>query len=360
MPEVGSRAPATSVDVARRAGVSQSAVSLVFGGKAAGRVGEQTRAAIENAARELGYQPNRAARALRSSHSHLVALAVPDVTNPYFATALQGAEQAAREHGYAAMLTSVADERDWQHVVLDLLSARAVDGVLLFTPPPTELHTGLRGKAVVVDATSRVLPTLQLAVEAGARAATEHLLALGHRKIGRLCADVNAETFDLRAKGYADAMRAAGVTPNLRHHARAAFTIAEARRAALWILSAPDRPTAILCDSDMLAVGVYKAAHDLHLTIPADLSVTGFDDGLIATLLEPELTTVAIPTAAIAAQAFQTLLAVLEQRDTPMETVVPLDLVIRPSTSSPQNTAREKTARVGGSLTDETDVTKPM
>lgn len=335
MADVGSPAPATSVDVARRAGVSQSAVSLVFGGKAAGRVGQQTHDAIINAARELGYQPNRAARALRSSHSRLVALAVPDVTNPYFATALQGAEQAAREHGYAAMLTSVSNERDWQHVILDLLSARAVDGVLLFTPPPTALHVPLRGKAVVVDATSRVLPTLQLAVEAGARVATEHLLGLGHRMIAHLAASVNAETFHLRAKGYHDALRAAGITPTHTHEARAAFVIADARRAALTLLSAPDRPSAILCDSDMLAAGVYKAACELKLSIPTDLSVVGFDDGLIARLLEPELTTVAIPTAAIAAQAFEMLLAVLEQRPIPMETVVPLDLVIRPSTSAP-------------------------
>jgi DNA-binding LacI/PurR family transcriptional regulator len=300
-------------------------------------VSQQTRDAIIIAARELGYHPNQAARALRSSHSRLVALAVPDVTNPYFATALQGAEQAARQHGYAAMLTSVDDERDWQQAILDLLAARAVDGVLLFTPPPTALHAGLRGKAVIVDATSHVLPSLQLAVEAGARVATEHLLGLGHRKIGHLAAAVDAETFRLRAKGYHDALRAAGITPDPACEERAAFAITDARRAALTILSAPNRPSAILCDSDMLAAGVYKAAHELKLTIPDDLSVVGFDDGLIARLLEPELTTVAIPTAAIAAQAFEMLLAVLEQRPIPMETIVPLDLVIRPSTSAPVN-----------------------
>src|SRR6266852_8303390 len=87
--------PPTSVDVARRAGVSKSAVSLVFGGKATGRVGKQTQKAILHAAQELGYLPNNAARMLRSGRSRLVALAVPDVSNPYFAAVLQGAEQAA-------------------------------------------------------------------------------------------------------------------------------------------------------------------------------------------------------------------------------------------------------------------------
>lgn len=326
---------ATSSDVARRAGVSQSAVSLVFGGKATGRVSGQTREAILRAARELGYQPNRAARALRSSQTHLVALAVPDVSNPYFATALQGAEQAARQHGYAVMLASVRDTRDWRQVILDLLSAQAVDGVLLFAPPPAELHDALRGKAVLVDASSRVLPSLQLAIEAGTHAAMAHLLALGHRKIAHLAAAVDMETFHLRRTGYRDALRAAGIPLVPAYEERAAFTIASARHAARTILTSPDLPSAILCDSDMLAVGVYKAASDLRLAIPRDLSVAGFDDSIIASMLEPELTTVAIPTAALGARAFLLLLAVLERESAPAETVVPLELVIRSSTTAP-------------------------
>lgn len=323
---------ATSFDVARRAGVSQSAVSLVFGGKAAGRVSTQTREAILQAARELGYQPNRAARTLRSSRSRLVALAVPDVTNPYFATALQGAEQAAREHGYAAMLASVRDEQDWQQMVLDLLSSRAVDGVLLFAPPPSYVQTAVRGRAVVVDASSSVLPSIQLDIAAGTQAAMAHLLDLGHRKIGHLAAAVNAETFHVRRNGYRDALRHAGLSAVPAYEAHASFDIAEARQAAHQILAAPERPTAMLCDSDMLAVGAYKAAHDLQLAIPDDLAVVGFDDSLIARMLEPELTTVAIPTAAIGAQALRLLLAVLEGQATPAETIIPLQLLVRPST----------------------------
>src|SRR6266566_5328147 len=125
--------PATSVDVARRVGVSQSAVSLVFGGKAAGRVGKRTQEAILLAASELGYRPNRAARTLRSGRSHLVALAVPDVSNPFFATVLQGAEQTARRYGYSVMLAHVRDEQDWQQVILDALTSQVVDGFLLCT-----------------------------------------------------------------------------------------------------------------------------------------------------------------------------------------------------------------------------------
>src|SRR5579885_3169365 len=150
MPDKDALTPPTSVDVARRAGVSQSAVSLVFGGKARGRVGKRTQDAILQAARELGYSPNNAARTLRSGRSRIVALAIPDVSNPYFAAVLQGAEQAARAHGYAVVLAQVRDEQDWQHMILDALSTRAVDGFLLCEVEPlaTSKQAALRGKEI--------------------------------------------------------------------------------------------------------------------------------------------------------------------------------------------------------------------
>src|SRR5258708_29253432 len=174
--------PPTSVDVARRAGVSQSAVSLVFGGKAAGRVGKQTQKAIIYAAQELGYLPNNAARMLRSGRSRLVALAVPDVSNPYFAAVLQGAEQAARRHGYAVMLASVRDKHDWQQVILDALASRSVDGFLLFTlsPPTQRMRTALRGKAAVIDDTDSRIPSLRLDIGGDMHSALEHLVLLRH------------------------------------------------------------------------------------------------------------------------------------------------------------------------------------
>ena len=325
----------TSVDVARRAGVSQSAVSLVFGGKAAGRVGKQTQEAILRAAQELGYLPNNAARTLRSGRSRLIALAVPDVGNPYFAAVLQGAERAARKYGYTAMLASVRDGQDWQPVVLDALASRAVDGFLLCTlqPPTIKEQTALRGKAVMVDAFCEALPSLRLDIEAGMYAAMSHLLRLGHTKIAHLAAAVDAETFQRRHQVYLDALQAAGIPVTAAYQVRAPFTIDETHQAARLALELSDPPSAFVCDSDVLAVGVYKAAKDLQRAIPGDLSVVSFDDSIIARILDPELTTVAIPGNAIGEQALQLLLAVLEEEDIPWQTTVPLDLVIRASTS---------------------------
>ncbi len=326
----------TSVDVARRAGVSQSAVSLVFGGKAAGRVGKRTQEAILQAARELGYRPNRAARALRSGRSRLVALAIPDVSNPYFAAVLQGAERAARAHGYAVVLAQVRDEQDWQHMILDALSTRAVDGFLLCEVEPlaTSKHAALRGKAVIVNAGSAILPSLQLDVVSGMDAAMTHLLRLGHSKIAHLAASVDAETFRLRHQAYLNALRQAGHPIIEAYQAWASFAIPEAYRAARQVLQCSDPPSAIVCDSDVLAVGVYKAAKELQRAIPRDLSVVSFDDSVIARILDPELTTVAIPASTVGEQAFLLLLSTLEEGRAVARISIPLELVIRASTQN--------------------------
>jgi DNA-binding LacI/PurR family transcriptional regulator len=325
----------TSIDVARRAGVSQSAVSLVLGDKAAGRVGKHTQEQILKAARELGYQPNRAARMLRLGCSRLLVLAVPDVSNPYFAAVLQGAEQMARKHGYSVMLTSVCDEHDWQHVIVDAISSRSVDGFLLFTmsPPSAKAQRALRGRAIMVDASSRELPSLRLGIEAGMRAAMNHLLNLGHTRIAHLAAAVDAETFHLRNKAYLDTLREAALPVASCHQARASFTVADAFQRARAILGCAEPPSAIVCDSDVLAVGVYKAAKELGRSIPRDLSVVGFDDSVFAGIVDPELTTVAIPKGMIGERGVLLLLSTLEGSRVPMQTTVPLELVVRGSTT---------------------------
>src|SRR2546426_3926775 len=337
--------PPTSVDVARRAGVSQSAVSLVFWGKAAGRVGKRTQEVILRAARELGYRPNRAARTLRSGRSHLVALAVPDVSNPFFATVLQGAEHAARRSGYSVMLAHVRDEQDWQQVILDALTSQVVDGFLLCTvqPPATSAYVALQGRAVLVDAASQELPSLSLDIEAGMHAAMTHLLKLGHTKIAHLAASVDAETFHRRHQAYLDVMQRSGCPVTATYQVRAPFLIASAHQVARRLLAGTDPPSAIVCDSDVLAAGVYKAAKDLHCTIPQDVSVVSFDDSVIARLLDPELTTVAIPASVVGEKAFLLLLGVLEVGHHPTQVTIPLELVVRESTAAVNGGQREET-----------------
>jgi len=335
--EAGRQSFATSVDVACRAGVSQSAVSLVFAGKATGRMTRKTQETIFEAARELGYRPNRAAQALRLGSSHFILLAVPDVSNPYFASVLQGAEATARQHGYSVMLGSIRDQEDWQNVVMDALSSRSVDGFLVFamSPPSVKERIAIQGRAVLVDEMSEELPFLWLDIQGGMRAAVDHLINLGHTRIGHLAAAVDAETFRVRYRAYLETLRKAGISANSIYQARSSFEVTDASKAASSILRCSAPPSAIVCDSDVLAVGVYKAAREEGLSIPRDLSVVGFDDSSVARVVHPELTTVAIPTSVIGQRAVQLLLSVLAARQVPLQTVVPLELVVRASTAEP-------------------------
>lgn len=330
------QAAPTSLDVARHAGVSQSAVSLVFGGKASGRVSPQTQEAILRAAAELGYRPNQVARTLRSGRSHLIVLAVPDVSNPYFASVLQGAERMARQHHYSVMLASIRDDDDWQQVILDALQTRAIDGCLLcdILHTPHQDYTQLQGKAVLVNDASDELPSLQLDLTTGVHDALTHLLRLRHRRIAHLGAAVDLATFALRHRVYQDELTAAGLPVRADYYEQTPFQLDETTAAAHRLLTRPDPPTAIFCDSDALAIGVYKAAKALQIRIPQDLSVVSIDNSSIARTLEPELTTVAIPTTTIGEQAFLLLLAQLEGQQTPSHITLPLELIIRASTAA--------------------------
>lgn len=325
----------TSTDVARRAGVSQSAVSLVFAGKATRRVGEGTEQAIWKAAHELGYRPNSAAQALRLGHSRRLVLAVPDIDNPYFAGTLKGAEREARRHGYSVALAQVQEQPDWQNVILDALLSGSVDGFALFAlrPPSAKTMHALRGKAVLVDAISRGFPSVRLDIEGGMRTAVCHLLELGHTKIGHLAANIDAETFDLRKRAYLNTMQNAGAASRSEWQAEAPFDITRASIAAEQILAGQEAPSAIVCDSDVLTAGVYKAAKAARLRIPKDLSVVSFDDSLIARVLDPPLTTVAIPAAQVGEQGVRLLVERLGGRQALQPDPIPLHLVVRESTA---------------------------
>jgi LacI family repressor for deo operon, udp, cdd, tsx, nupC, and nupG len=225
-------------------------------------------------------------------------------------------------------------------MMLDALTSRRVDGFLIceMQPPTTSEYVPLQEKVVMINAGSYTSPSLRLDITAGMQAAMTHLLHQGHTKIAHLAATVDTETFHMRHQAYLDALQMAGYSVPSAYQVQTPFTIPDAYQAARQILECSDPPSAIICDSDMLAVGVYKAAKDLQRAIPQDLSVASFDDSIIARILDPELTTVAIPARAVGEQAFLLLLKVLEEGHVPSQTTVPLELVIRASTTAVSST----------------------
>ncbi|MFD5626824.1 LacI family DNA-binding transcriptional regulator [Streptomyces sp. NPDC127072] len=332
----GSTRP-TSRDVAQAAGVSQAAVSLVLGDKWRGRVSEATAGRVREAAQELGYRPNLAARNLRLGRTRTVLLVVPALTTEFFAGVYTGAARVAAEHGFGVVLypspEGIGPARD------PFGSARAaLDGVIASSMAADAL-TAIRGDQlplVMLDSDpegSLGAATVNLDIRDGVRQVAEHLLALGHRHFLHLAADIPSWTFEVRARELAT--RLSEVPGTRLRTARAPISMEGALEAAETALAAPGpRPTALVCDDDKLAAGAYKAARRLGLRIPDDLSVTGLDDLALARAIDPELTTVRLNAELFGEQGMQALLAVLEGR-TPPQDDIPVQLVVRGSTAPP-------------------------
>jgi DNA-binding LacI/PurR family transcriptional regulator len=328
MAQISAPPRVTSVDVARKAGVSQSTVSLVLSGKAAGRISARTEEAVRAAAQELGYRPNVAARALRTGVARSVALVVPDITNPFFGRVLRGAQRAAQRAGYTVVLVDIGNDRAWEAASLRALLAGPADGLLLFE---AELPPGATEHAIAIEMTPGKLPVVRLDVEAGVDFAIDHLLGLGHEqaKIAHVASSFDAPTFDLRR----DRMlaRLGESLPSVN----APFNFEGAAAAAGPLLDAGGF-TAVFCDDDILAGGVYLAARERGISIPGDLSVIGFDDLDFARVLAPPLTTVAVDAEELGATAFEALATELAGEPVAAEQVLPVRLHVRESTAPPR------------------------
>lgn len=325
----------TSRDVARAAGVSQSTVSLVFSGKDSGRINPATREAVLSAANALGYRLNASARALKLGTHRLLALAVPNAANPYFAAVLKAAAAAARTRGYAVVLINVGDDPADGERLLESLAAHTFDGLIIWENPWTPKAGGFVPATVIV-ADGLAPGDAAVFIPAGAmvRDAIVHLADLGHRKIGRLGFDMAAVPFRARAQAFREALAEHALRFDPRFEIEEPFGSTTSERLTT-LLSDPDRPTAILCDDDLLAPLVYRAAARLGLRVPADISVVGIDDLDLARLMEPELTTVAIP----ADMVGETLVEAALERiagDGPYKLrTIATRLVIRGSTAGP-------------------------
>ncbi|AXG77005.1 LacI family DNA-binding transcriptional regulator [Streptomyces paludis] len=338
----------TSRDVARAAGVSQATVSLVLGGKWPGRVSERTAGLVREAAHTLGYRPNLAARNLRLGTTRTALLVVPALTNEFFARVYTGAAEVAAEHGFGVVLYLSPDGTGPAKV--PFASARAaLDGVIASSMASDALDA-FRGSdgadlpLVMLDSDPAALGVaagVNVDIADGIRQMTEHLLGLGHRRLLHLASAVPSWTFDVRADALALAVQ--GVPDAVVRRVRAPLESGAARAAVESALAAPGpRPTAIICDGDVLAAGACKAVRRLGLRVPEDISVTGFDDLALATAVEPELTTVWLPAEQVGRQGMSALLSVLAGR--PPESVrLPVSLVVRGSTAPP----REESAPSG-------------
>ncbi|SEP60741.1 transcriptional regulator, LacI family [Streptomyces sp. yr375] len=279
--------PPTIRDVADRAGVSKSLVSLVLRGSE--QVRAEKRDAVLRAVRELGYRPNAAARSLSEQRTRTIGVLLHDLRNPWYVDLLDGLNSLLHASGLHMLLADARLHRrvgqDPAGPFLDL----GADGLVVVgtLPDPAALETVAARMPVVVAGAREPVPAgVDLVAnddEHGARLATEHLLALGHRRIAHLAGYGAAA--DLRRRGFEATADGALVEPG-------DMTEEGGYRATVRLLARADRPTAVFAVNDMTAVGVLSAAEELGLRVPRDLSVVGYDDTSISRLRHVWLTTV--------------------------------------------------------------------
>jgi LacI family transcriptional regulator len=319
---------------------------MVLNGHGTGNIAADKQEAIRRAATELAYQPNRAALNLRQQRTHTVGVITDSIASHAFGGALlTGAAEAALGRGYVPLVidTGTAPERELQAV--RTLQERQVDGFIFAAESLRYWDLGdlpLDEPVVLADAidpTERVRCYIPDEV-AGGHAACQELIGHGHTAIVALIGGSTEPATDLRWQGHRDAMRAAGLRAG--RPVRAGWTIRGGYTAGSRVLDRPDRPTAVTCANDRVAVGVVLAALGLGLSVPEDVSVMGYDDDEnVAPTMAPALSTIALPHHAMGVEAMRSLLDELDRpdagpdRDLPRPTLLQGPVIRRASVAPP-------------------------
>lgn len=307
-------------DVAREAGVSVTTVSHVLNETPQMRVAPETRARVRAVAEALGYGPNRAARALRTNRTGLIGLLSEEIaTTPHAGRIILGAQDAARDHDLTLVIINAErDSNDSSHKAeAQTLLDRQVDAILYATMyhrrvtlPPNLLDV----PTVLIDSTDRagIRPAVVPDEVGGAVAAVTHLVEAGHTRIAFLNNDDDVPATHERLVGFKRVLHQHGIPIDESLIVEAPSETLPGYALAREVLDRPDRPTALFCYNDRMAMGAYRAAAELGLDIPRDLSIVGFDNQeLIAANLFPGLTTVALPHYEMGVWAVETLVKLL-------------------------------------------------
>jgi LacI family transcriptional regulator len=300
--EEQSRRP-TMADVGRLAGVSATTVSFVLNEKSGQTISPQTRQRVLAAVAQLDYRPNKQARALRMRHTATIGFVTDELdVDPFAGATILGAHEVAWEHGSLLLVVNAARDPQVMRQAIDDLVDRPVDAIVLAVVGTRRVQVpdALKGvPAVLVNGfANRPLPAVLPDEETGGRTAAQAVLDAGHRRIAYLTGPPASWATRARLRGFETALRAAGVARDDVSVREGNFRADSGYDLARDLLTrrAQDRPTAILCGNDRMALGVYLAAGEAGLRVPDDLSVVGYDDQVdLASDVRPALTTVRIP-----------------------------------------------------------------
>ncbi len=319
-------------DVAREAGVSVATVSKVVNGRYG--VSRATLEKVLGVIDDLGYEASLGARSLRSLRTNVIGVLVAEF-EPFSTELLKGVSEAIGDTGYELIAYSGGHHGDrvgWERRSLVRLGGSVIDGAIVVTPTVVDAGSGIPVVAVDPHTGPTDVPTVDSDNHAGAVAATEHLLRLGHTRIGYLGGRADLESARMREQGFRDAMASAGVEVDESLVAVGGYRAETAEGPARALLSGPDRPTAVFAANDLSAIRTMEVARSLGLGVPADVSVIGFDNVPESVLATPPLTTIEQPLRAIGATALRMLVSMLAGTDPePSHVRLPTSLVVRAS-----------------------------
>lgn len=329
----------TIYDVAEKAGVSIATVSKVI--NRTGRISDKTRQKVLQIIEELEYQPSVVASALTGKSTYTVGLLIPDLANPFFAEIARSVEDRGHELGFNVVICSTDNDLNKESEYISLLQQKRVDGIILATGVRNDsLLKELIRKKVPIALIARDLPAF--AVNSvlvddfiGGYLATSHLIGLGHRRIALISEDLSLSSSKERLRGYLHALEEALLGYDESLVKVSDFTVEGGKRVMRELLRSADAPTAVFALNDLLAIGAVQAAREEGLSIPDNLSVVGFDNTILATIIDPPLTTVAQPIQEMGAKVMDLLIQEVKQESGIKQRVVLLpQLVVRKSTAA--------------------------
>ncbi|MCH4876074.1 LacI family transcriptional regulator [Pseudomonas sp. TMW22090] len=324
-------------EVARLAGVSVATVSRTL--RSPERVLPDTRDKVNAAVEQAGYRPNLMAVQFRSRRTGNLVILVPTIANSFFAKVISGAQQAAQLAGYRLLLCDTQGREAIEREFAELVYAHQADGVIqlrAYDPfaapfPGAALPPIVNACEVIHNGRH---PSISLDNRAAAKAMTEHLIELGHRRIGLIKGPKSSPLTRDRVAGYQDALNQAGIEADPALVCHGDFSLKAGDDGAAAMLALPDRPTALFCENDEMAIGALKRIRQSGLRVPEDISLVGFDDIPFAAYCDPPLTTISQPAAAFGQRAVEMLIALIEKKPlAERHVVLPFELTLRESTA---------------------------
>jgi LacI family transcriptional regulator len=328
-------------DVAKLAQVDVAVVSRVLRHDPTLSVRQETRERVHAAVAKLGYRPNPAARSLRTARAGAYGLVIPDFHNAVYAGIIEGAQNAALDLDCALFTAGLATPAADARKFADVLGHGTVDGLLIAGSVSAEVLVGqFQNNGRPVLSVNRRLPGMNRYVilddSAAARIGVEHLLALGHRKIGHIAGPRDSDTAERRLEGYEAALAGAGLSVPMSFVAHAAYSPSSGYEAMRRLLAQDNRPTAVFVANVTSALGALRAAQEAGLEVPGDVSLVSVHDAELAEYASPPLTVVSMPLYQLGARALE-LLATTQPQDVIQEVVsTPVELVVRQSAAPPR------------------------